>query len=257
MKESSIPAGRQKEILDYIERNDCVSIKELSNLFSVSEATIRRDLDDLSDAGFVERTHGGAMRIDRSTAYELNHSKKLELMLNEKKRIGNKAVEYVRDGDTIFLDTGTTTYCIANNLWSLKDLTVITNDLFIASSVALDKSSQLIVTGGIRRYEYGVLIGNMTDDFLRNIKVNVAFLAADAIDIKFGVTNATLQEANTKKIALSNSNYKVLVADHTKIGKMSFAKVADLSEFDVVIMDNGVDEDDAGEISKMTELVIV
>ncbi len=257
MRTIPIPASRQKEIYEYIERYTSANVKELADHFGVSEVTIRRDLDDLNEAGFVERTHGGALHIDKSTAFELNHSKKRELMCQEKKRIGKKALEYVRNGDTIFLDTGTTTFCIAAELWAFEDLTVITNDLHIADSVVLDKSSQLIVTGGIRRYDFGVLIGSVTDDFLRGVNMNTAFMSADSISLKMGVTNANITEANAKRIAMQQSNVSVLVADHTKVGMATFARVAPLSQYDVIIMDDGLSEENAAAIRKETDLILV
>lgn len=257
MKLQSIPASRQKDILGYIEKHETVTVKELSEHFNMSEATIRRDLDDMAVSGLIERTHGGAMRIDKSTVFEMIHSKKMEYMIEEKKRIGKKAADFIRNGDTIFLDAGTTVYFLAMELWAYQNLTVVTNDLNIASSILLDDTSQLIVTGGVRRNDFGVLIGNLADDFLRNINIDRAFMGADAIDISSGITNTNLAEANIKRIVLQNSNFHVLLADHTKLDRKMLVRVADLSTFNVVIMDAEISQKDKQKISEKTELILV
>lgn len=236
-----IPAGRQKQILEYVEKRSSANIRELAEYLNVSDATIRRDLDELSGFGCLERTHGGAIRIEKSLAFEHVRSRKMELMLEEKVRIARRASEMVRNGDTLYLDSGSTIYYLAQQLINYENLTVITNDIFIASSVPLHPTSTLIVTGGIRRFDYGVLIGNMVDDFLRGIRVNIAFLGADAIDAEYGVMNANLSEANAKVLAMQAGMRRVLLADHSKIGKTVLCRVGELSDFDAFITDGGTD----------------
>ena len=150
--------ARQQKLLEYINENGSAQIRDFSGTHGVSEATIRRDFDELTRLGLIERVHGGAVRIN-GTSFERAHSEKMNLMMSEKMRIAEYAASIVENGDSIFLDSGTTTYFIARELSRHKDLTIITNNLDIAQSVYFDPSVSLIVTGGLRRDQYSVLIG--------------------------------------------------------------------------------------------------
>lgn len=147
---TSIPAQRQQQISDYLKSKFSISIKEASELCNVSEATARRDLDDMAAAGLLERTHGGAV-LHKGTGFEEYHDEKMKAMIPEKTRIAREAVKLIKDGDSIFLDSGTTTLLLGQQLEGIKKLTVVTNNLDIASTVKLDNSSTMIVTGGVRR----------------------------------------------------------------------------------------------------------
>lgn len=236
-----IPAERHNEILDYIYRNKSAQIKELALRLNVSEATIRRDLDELAGAGKLTRTHGGAVQADGSTSFERIHSEKMQLMRGEKQRIAKAAAALIKNGDTVLLDSGTTTFLLAEALEQFEDLTVITYDLHIADMVNLHPTSSMILTGGTRRgNEYHVLAGGMVDDFIRNINVNIAFLGADAVS-EAGVTNANLSEAYTKRLLLQAGRKNVLVTDHSKFGNTALAHVCRVEDVDTVITDSGVD----------------
>ena len=136
---NSIPAGRQQRIMDFLSVNDSISIKEAAELCNVSEATARRDLDDMALTDLVERTHGGAI-LHRGTGFEAIHSEKQTVMIPEKKKIAKAAAELVRDGDSIFLDSGTTACMLAEQLSTVKRLTIVTNNLDIAYAAKMDPS---------------------------------------------------------------------------------------------------------------------
>lgn len=239
----AIPAGRQQQILEYISKNGSAQIKELAVLFNVSEATIRRDLDEMDASGHIKRTHGGALNGQHSTSYERMHSEKMKIMLNAKRNIAIQAASLVNDGETILLDSGTTAYFVGQNLADFKDLTVITYDLYIANSLVLHPTSTLAVTGGIRRSGYNVLVGGDTEDYIRRTSVDKVFLGADAIDISFGVSNANLMEVSIKRLMLKAGKKVILVADHTKLGRTALAKVCDLDEPDLMVIDRDIPED--------------
>lgn len=239
-----IPAARKVFILNYIQTHGSASIKELSNLQNVSEATIRRDLDEMSLEGKIDRTRGGAiLHTEQSTSFEHAYNEKAKLMIDEKKAIGKFAASYIEDGDTIFLDSGTTSLQVALNISDKKNITVITYDLFIATSVILDDSSTLIVTGGIRRNDFGVLTGPMVQEFLSDIRVNKVFLTADSVDINFGISNASFHEIDAKKQSIRSGRYIYLIVDHSKFGKVAMARVCHLRDVDDIIVDNGLSPD--------------
>lgn len=197
---SDLPAARRSSIIRYVNSAGSATIKQLSNMLKVSEATIRRDLDELSNENMILRIHGGAQSLqERCTSFESAYRDKATYMVDEKTRIGFHAASYISDGDTILLDSGTTTLQLGMNLSEKKNITVITNDLHIASTIELDPSSTLIVTGGIRRSGFGVLTGAVVQEFFQGIRVDKSFLSADAVDIEFGISNATFHEVDQKK----------------------------------------------------------
>ncbi len=239
-----IPAERQQLIIEYLSLNRSAKIKELALYFGVSEATVRRDLDELASDGKLNRAHGGAIPVETSTSFERIYSEKMLLMREEKERIAISAAKLVKNGDTVLLDSGTTTFLVAKALAEFEDLIVITNDLHIADTVALHDSSSMLLTGGLRRgNDYHVLQGSMVDEFIRSINVNIVFLSADAISKESGVSNATMAEAITKKLMLKAGKQKVLVTDHTKFGQTALSHVCQMDQLDYLITDDGLDQD--------------
>lgn len=238
-----IPAERMKLVYNYVKERGSAQIKELAQIYNVSEATIRRDLDDLERQGLLERTHGGAILLSYGTSFERAYIEKAQLQLAEKRKIGERAAKFVKDGDTVFLDSGTTSYQLALNLAGKKNITVITYDLFIATNIEFDESCTLIVTGGIKRGKYNVLVGNVVENFIRNLKVDKVFLTADAVDLDFGVSNANFMEAGIKSSLVRAGHIVYLVADSTKFGKSALVKVCEISDLDVIITNEDLPRD--------------
>ena len=225
-----IPAERLKLISDYIEQRGNAKISDLAAELNVSESTVRRDLDLLVQEGLIQRSHGGATWIRHSSSYEHIYSEK----------IGAFCADMVQDGDTLFLDSGTTTIQIAAGLQRKKNLTIFTYDLAIASAIEFAPSTTLVVTGGIKREDYNVLIGSVTEDYISRIRFGTLFLSADAIDEEFGVSNTGLPEASIKSKLLRSAKRVVLAADSSKFGKVAMVKVADLSELDCIVTDRNL-----------------
>lgn len=238
---NSIPAQRQQQITDYLAAQFSITIKEAAELCNVSEATARRDIDELASAGLLERTHGGAV-LQKGTGFEEVHAEKMKVMIPEKTRIAKEAAKLIKDGDSIFLDSGTTTLLLAQQLQSFQKLTVITNNLEIAYKTKLDTSSTLIVTGGIRRDGYSVLVGHIAEELVRKLCVDIIFLGADAINPKNGVFNTNFMEIGIKQSIIESGKKKVLLSDHSKFEQKALAKVCDIEVFDTIITDDEIDE---------------
>ena len=247
-----IPAERQKKMMEYIEANTSAQIHELAEKFHVSEATVRRDLDDLDQQGALRRTHGGAIKVDRSTSYESMYSEKINQMIEEKHRIADFAANLVHPGDTVLIDSGTTTYFIAQALAHHESLTIITNDLYIAYQTPLHPSSILIVTGGVRRHSRQELVGTITENFIRDAHVDVAFIGVDGIDLTGGATNANFAEVGVKRLMLQSAARSVIVADHSKFGRVALARICDLKEASLLITDRGIDGDVLNRLKKLS-----
>lgn len=242
-RNSYIPAERQKKMIEYIENNTSAQIHELAERFHVSEATVRRDLDDLDQQGAIRRTHGGAIKMDRSTSYEHMYSEKIDLMTEEKQRIAQYAAGMVHNGDTIIIDSGTTTFFIAQALSRHENLTLITNDLYIAYQTPIHPSSTLIVTGGMRRQGRQELVGTVPENFIRETHVDIAFIGVDGIDLTGGVTNANFAEVGVKRLMLDAGMRSVIVADHSKFGRVALARICDIRQADLILTDRGIEEE--------------
>ena len=250
-KNTYIPAERQKKMMEYIEANTSAQIHELAEKFHVSEATVRRDLDDLDQQGALKRTHGGAIKVDRSTAYESMYSEKIGQMLEEKHRIAKSAAQMVHTGDTVLIDSGTTTFFIAQALSHHENLTIITNDLYIAYQTPLHPSSTLIVTGGTRRQGRQELVGTVTENFIRDTHVDIAFIGVDGIDLTGGATNANFAEVGVKRLMLEAAARGVIVADHSKFGRIALARICDIKEASLILTDTGIEGDMLTRLKKL------
>ncbi|MBQ9264142.1 MAG: DeoR/GlpR transcriptional regulator [Clostridia bacterium] len=247
-----IPAERQKKMMEYIELHTSAQIHELAQEFHVSEATVRRDLDELDQQGALHRTHGGAIKKDRSTSYEHMYSEKIGLMTEEKQRIAAAAAHMVSNGDTVIIDSGTTAYFIAQALAQHENLTLITNDLYIAYQTPIHPSSTLIVTGGTRRQGRQELVGTMAENFLRDTHVDIAFIGADGVDFTAGITNANFAEVGLKRLMLAAANRSVITVDHSKFGRVALARICDLSEGRLILTDSGIAEDTLNRLKKLS-----
>ena len=132
---------------------------------------------------------------------------------------------------------------LAKTLHRFQNLTVITHNLDIAYNIKLDKTSALIVTGGIRRDGYNVLVGQIAEEMVRKLCVDIVFLGADAINPEYGVFDSNFIEIGIKRSIIASGRYRVLLSDHTKFRRKALTKVCDIDDFDVVITDAGIDEE--------------
>ncbi len=251
-----IPAQRQQKIGFLINERLSVTIKEVADICGVSEATARRDLDDMAAKGLLERTHGGAV-IHRGTGFEEHHSEKMKIMIPEKTRIAAAAANLLKDGDSILLDSGTSTYLLADMLHSFKHITVITNNMDIAYSAKLDSTSTMIVTGGIRREGYSILAGELTQNLIDTICVDYSFVGVDSINITSGIYCSNFIEIGVKKCMVNAGKKVVVLADSSKFHKESLAKLCSLDKIDIIITDDGLSDEERRVLEEQVERVII
>lgn len=242
---------RKAEILQLTESGEPVKVGDLSQRFDVSESTIRRDLQELENAGLIQRTHGGAISIQSN--FELSYQEKRIRYYDEKQRIAKASAKMVKDGETVFLDTGTTTLQIALALRG-KAITVATNSMDIAQVFAEEPQVEVIVLGGSLRKGIRSLVGFLTNEMLAMLHFDKVFLAANAVDPDLGVSTPNLIEAETKRNMVSAGKEVILVVDHSKLWEKSMSKVCSLSEIDVLLTDDGVDQ---GEVKRLSQYVQV
>jgi len=182
----------------------------------------------------------------------------LKKFFKEKKKIGRKAVEYIREGDTIVMDSGSTTLKIAKNLDKFKQIKLITNSLPIAEIVADFEGVEVIIPGGVMRPEMRSLVGPMAEQSLLQYYCDIAFLAVDGIDSEYGVSTPVILEAAFCKTMIEISKKVIVVSDSSKFQKRSFVKIASMDEIDMIITDTGIAEEERVKLEKMKlDLVLV
>ena len=230
---------RQRIILKRLEEDSKVLVQDLAEFFNVSLATIRTDLRELENAGQLIRTHGGAIPMWRAR-FEQNAIQKQVSFIEEKRRIANAAVAFVRDGDTIVIDTGTTVIEFAKALQSKNELTIVTNDLEIATMYEEATDFNVIVIGGRIRKGFRCTLGSKAIEAIGDINVDIAFLGANAFNIERGFMTPTIEHAEMKKRMKEISSKTVMLMDSHKIGGISLCTFARLADIDVWITDSGV-----------------
>ncbi len=242
-KEQLFAEERKSKILELLKESDKLVVPELCDYFKVSPATIRNDLRELANAGMLKRTHGGALS-NTKTGFELDSSQKSVDNLKHKQSIARRAIDLIEDGDTIALDTGTTTLELARLLSQKKDITVVTNDIEIARMLEDKTSVNVILAGGTLRRNYHCTMGPMAIKALEGLRLDKAFIAANGLTIKHGLTTPDINMAEMKKEIIAIANEAILLCDSSKYGNVTFAHFADLKSIDRIIIDNGIGEKD-------------
>jgi len=244
---------RKTEILQLVNIGNPVTVTSLSQRFGVSESTVRRDLQELEDNGLIQRTHGGAISVQ--TGFELSFQEKEVRYLAEKQQIAVLAAGLVNDGETVLLDSGTTTIEIAR-LLRAKRITVATNSMDIAQVFSDDTQVETLLLGGTLRKNTRSLVGYLTNDALRRMYFDKVFLAANGIDVKLGITTPNLSEAETKRYMVHASKEKILVTDHSKIGQRSLCRICGLEEIDLLITDKGIAAEDHQQLNALVQVLM-
>ncbi len=232
---------RQGLILQHIQQNFSASIIELSEKFNVSSMTIRRDLDELEKNKLVVRVHGGAI-VPKETA-GLREDVRAARNMVQKARIGEAAVRLVKDGQTIFIDAGTTTMELANRLKDHKGLTVVTNSVKVLYTLAESPGINLIGLGGAVFGGAWSFIGPLADKAISHFHSDLAFLGISSLSLDRGLSEYNYFEGDIKNLIIKQSMRTILLADSSKFEKVSPHSVAPLSDIDVIITDDLLPEE--------------
>lgn len=232
---------RQKKIIDLISETGEGSIQDFAKQFKVSEMTIRRDLDQLAAQGRVIRTHGGAT-LAGQVSFEFSFLHRKKKNQSEKKAIALKAAELVQDGQSVMLDSGTTTLAVARALRGKKGLTIITSSLPIASELQYHPDTRVLLLGGFLRKDAPDLEGAITESTLEQLRADIAFLGADGIDRKGHAYNASLSVGRmlTKMSASASEVY--VVADPDKLGRTALARYGNIAKWSGLITSRSADK---------------
>lgn len=250
------PNERQRRILELLEQRENIRVSELSDLLNVSLATIRRDLNKLRDLGEVERFHGGAV-LSLPSAPEPPVIQRSGENMAEKERIGKAAAALIQDGDVIFIGSGTTALEVARNILGHKNLTVITNALTVINLLSNEESVTLVSTGGIFRRSELSFIGHLAEQALSELRPQMVIMGIRAISLQDGLTNDYLPEVNTDRAIIRAASEVIIVADHSKFGKVSTAFVAPINVIHKLVTDDRTPKDMLASIQALGVEVIV
>ncbi|NIV39553.1 MAG: DeoR family transcriptional regulator [Anaerolineae bacterium] len=239
-------AERRWAILQEVQRNYHVSVAKLSQHFSVSRATIRRDLTHLEKMGLLQRVHGGAQALSLAEQNLLFDARLLQRTA-VKCSIGQTAAALIRPGDIILLDSGTTVLEIARRippaLLEEGGLTVITRSLVIASELRSRRHIRLILLGGVYVHSFDTIVGSQVENALQGMHVDVLFIGTDGVTADFGLTTDNLMEAGLYPIMASRADRVVVVTDSSKIGVRQLQAILSLNEIHTFVTDSDAPDD--------------
>lgn len=225
---------------NYIINHKTVSIDKLCEVFDVSKNTIRRDLNVLVEKGTIKKVYGGVTINENQEliSFEERNVKNI----NSKILIGKAAADFIEDGDTIYLDSGTTTVNIIDFLKDKKDITIFTNNVTAICKGMHYSNLNIICLSGILNRKTQSFIGLNSTDILKSYNINKCFMACTGISLKRGVTNSTKEEFKIKKIAINRSAECFLLADKTKFDHVSLMTFCEIDDLDYIITDSEPEE---------------
>lgn len=239
-------AARRAAILDVLTRDGFVDVSTLQESFGCSEATVRRDLEQLQRTGHLRRTHGGAI-LDGY--HERPFTAKLGEMAEAKQAIAQSATALIEDGQAIGFTGGTTTQQVARSLVPRAGLTAVTNAINIAMELT-GRDMRVIVTGGELRSETYELVGPLAEPAALQIHLDLIFVGVDGLSPEGGLTTHNPIEARIDRVLIDRASSVIVVADHTKLGRKTFAQIAALEAAHVLITDAGADPEMIREIER-------
>ncbi len=235
---SAIPSygnPRQARIVALAREQGRISVDELAAQFAVTPQTIRRDLNELCDAGALTRVHGGA--VVSSSVENLAYDARKLVALEEKRRIGRRAAALIADNSSLFINLGTTTEEVALALAGRGGLLVVTNNINVASALYRNRSIDVVMAGGNIRASDGGIVGHMAVELIQHYSVDVAVIGTSAIDAEGTLLDYDAREVHVSRAIIDNAQRVILVADSGKFGRRAPVRIARLREIDVLVTD--------------------
>lgn len=226
---------RQKKILEEISANENLKVSELALRHKVSAVTIRTDLRQLSKEGLIRRVHGGAeSSLDDQIANRMKHHYKV------KTRIAEAAADLIKDGETLMIESGSTNALLALNLGRTKEVTIVSNSLYIAGLISRFNNVKFILLGGDYQADSQVCIGPLTRQALQSFYVDKVFIGSDGFSEETGFTCVDLQRAEIAAEMSRRANKTIILTDSSKFSSRGVAQQLPLEDVDVLITDDGI-----------------
>ena len=233
---------RIDQLEKYILTNKSASLDSLCEMFDVSKNTLRRDIDTLVERGNIQKVYGGVVAVEKKQAVELRpFNERSTLHLDLKESIAAKMAKLIQDGDTIFMDTGSSTLPIIDMLDHLSNVTIITNSVPIIYGAISHPSLNVIALPGTLNRSTDSLVGAGCLDSLKNFHLKKAIMSCTGFSPETGVCNASFAEYEIKRAAMSISEEKYLVADHSKYNVTAMMSYARISQFNYLVTDEAPD----------------
>lgn len=234
---------RVLQIEQYILDHEIVSIRELMDHFHISINTLRRDLSELEERGSIQKIYGGAKKADVEVNSEepnkflKQYSERDSINTPQKTAIAQKAAAMIRENDTIFIDTGTSTVPILNYLDDFHHLTIVTNSVYVLFS-ALNLSRFTVVgLPGVLKNETASLVGDQCLNMIERYNINKAFMACTTFSLENGVCNSSIEEYSIKRRVIEKSSENILLVDASKFDRSSLLTFADPEDFHYIVTD--------------------
>lgn len=248
---------RHQKIYELLRKHKNLSIDRLSSILEISKMTVRRDLDRLTRKGIVQRVHGRAI-ISRTNEYEPPYLIRSLEMMQEKQMIGRLAASLIKDNAVIIVDIGSTLLELIRNIPENNNITVITN--WIPVAVELSKKRglfNLVLVGGKVFTDELSIVGGYPEEMLKDFNADIVFLGVGGISDKFGITDFNMDEVQVKKQMINSSREVIVLADHSKFGRIAPIKITDIKSIDKIITDDGLKEEDKINIERFDTEVII
>jgi DeoR family galactitol utilization operon repressor len=231
---------RQRTILEKLSQDGAVSVTALAQDLGLSEVTIRGDLKELEDKGWLYRTRGGAAAAMHRDILERQREHQ-----EQKNIIARAAAALVQDGDVIMIEAGTTTALVAKYLMGKRDIHIVTNSTLVFSYARMNPNLQITMTGGEFRRPTESLVGPIALATIARLNVRLAFVGTDGFTLERGITTHLMEGAEIVKAMKAHAETTVLTADSSKYGKIGFSTVLPLSDMDLILTDAGLGDDSA------------
>ena len=232
---------RQTEILEIARLEGRVVVEPLAERFAVTLQTIRRDLTELSDAGLLDRVHGGA--VARTGVTNIGYDERRRMNEAAKTAIGQLCAQAIPDNSSMILNLGTTTEAVARELLQHRNITVVTNNMNVANILVANPSCEIMVAGGSLRRSDGGLVGDLTIEFIKQFKVDYAIIGTSALDPDGDLLDFDLAEVRVSKAIIQQSRQAFLVTDATKLTRSAPVRLASLAELDAMFTDRPLSGD--------------
>ncbi len=250
-------AERQDRLIRLVDEKGIATIEDMVRELGASEATLRRDINELSSRRMLEKVRGGARSVSPSASIlEPPYGIKAQTNADEKSRIAAAAAGMINPGEQIILDSGTTTCALASRLGSFHDLRVVTNDLYIALEVSTKTSNQVVFLGGIIRDGFCSTYGYHAEAMLKNISADKIFMSVDALDPDLGIMSYTMDDVDLKILGMKNARETYMLCDHSKFETRALFSLGMLDRISAVISGKEMSDETVRKLEKAGVKVI-
>ncbi|WP_366186897.1 DeoR/GlpR family DNA-binding transcription regulator [Flavobacterium ovatum] len=247
---------RQEEILNELEQKGYVNVVDLCETHNVSTVTIRKDLNFLENEKLLHRTHGGASKKPLY-AFERNVADKEELQVEQKKQIAKEALKYISNNDYIILGSGTNIHYLSRIISGFNKLTVLTSSLKVSLELCKESNVNTIQLGGDIRNSSTSVVGPIAEATLGYFSCNKLFLGTDGIHLDFGMSTSNALEAHLNQAMIDVAEKVIVLADSTKMNVRGFGKICNLNKIDILITDEGIDNETKAKLEEVGIDVVV